>query len=339
MVGWSGGERALVVLQSFAAPGPRANPYLSQLIESLPASTQVETFTWRRALFGRYDVFHCHWPEHLIRSKSFGRRWLARILFILLLVRLRMRRSAVVRTVHNVSPHELGDAFERGLLRRLDRGTSLWITLTDQTPLPSDVAVRVIPHGHYRDWYAGFSIPQAKPGRLLFFGLVRAYKGVDELVSSFERCPEPGSQLRIVGAGADPAMRQRIAVASSLDPRITAQLSHASDEQLATEIGEAGAVVLPYREMHNSGALLLTLSLGRRAVVPASDVADALSAEVGPGWITTFQHPCDEVVVARALDVSRLPLPTVPPNLAGRDWSLIGRLHAAAYRDAVRIAG
>jgi len=282
-------------------------------------------------------VFHCHWPEHLIRSKNWGQRWVGRALFILFLFRLQLGHIAVVRTVHNLSPHERGGWLERALLRRLDRNTSLWIALTDQTPMPSDAKVRVIPHGHYRDWYSKYPIPKIQPGRLLFFGLIRAYKGVEELIEGFTECSDPDAQLRIVGSGADPGLRERIDLATKRDSRITAHLAHATDEQLAEEIGRAGAVVLPYREMHNSGALLLTLSLGRRAAVPASDVAEALSTEVGRGWVSTFQPPCDSTVIARAIDQSRLPLPTRPPDLSTREWDRIGSLHAAAYRDAARL--
>jgi beta-1,4-mannosyltransferase len=332
------GASPLVVLQSFGSPTARTNPYLTQLLSSVSPAVSVETFSWRRAIVGRYDVFHCHWPEHLIRNKSWRQRWLGRALFALLLARLRLRRTAVVRTAHNITPHEQGGRVERLLLNRFDRRTSLWIALTDRTPLPAGATVRVIPHGHYRDWYARYAVPPARPGQLLFFGLIRPYKGVEELLDSFLECADPEARLRIVGAGADPELVQRVERATRSDPRVTAHLAHATDEQLAAEIGAAGAVVLPYREMHNSGVLLLTLSLGRPVVVPDSDVAAAMSAEVGPGWVNTFRPPWDSAALAGAVELSRQALPARPPDLHAREWAQIGDLHVAAYREAVRIA-
>ena len=44
-------------------------------------------------------------------------------------------------------------------------------------------------------------------------------------------------------------------------------------------------MVLPYRQMHNSGAVLAALSLDRPVLVPATDQR-GLGAEVGPGGCT-----------------------------------------------------
>ena len=172
----AGGE--LTVLQSFRSPGPQTNPYLVQLRQSTSAQVRVVCFSWRAALLGRYDVFHVHWPEVLLRGSSPGRTAGRQALFLVLLVRLAWQRVAVVRTVHNLAPHEAAAPSERVLQWLLDRSTTLWVRLNDSTALPPG-AVRTIPHGHYRDWFSGFPRPGPTPGRLLHFGLLRPYKGVE----------------------------------------------------------------------------------------------------------------------------------------------------------------
>ena len=39
-------------------------------------------------------------------------------------------------------------------------------------------------HGHYREWYGPSNAPSV-PGRLLCFGLLRPYKGVESLLAAF----------------------------------------------------------------------------------------------------------------------------------------------------------
>jgi len=177
------------ILQSY--PGERAttNPYLTQLGNRLGARSELLTFPWTRALTDRYDVLHVHWPETLLRGRTPLRGLVRRLLFRALLARVRRRRTAVVRTVHNVRSHEEATPAERRLIERLDRRTTLWIRLNEATPVPGGVPVRTIEHGDYRDWFAGHALPEAQPGRMLYFGLIRSYKGLDALITAFAGLP------------------------------------------------------------------------------------------------------------------------------------------------------
>ena len=60
-------------------------------------------FTWRSALTAKYDVFHFHWPEALLDGRSPARRWGKQLAFRMLLIRLRITRIPIVRTVHNMN--------------------------------------------------------------------------------------------------------------------------------------------------------------------------------------------------------------------------------------------
>src|SRR3954465_15757887 len=127
---------AVTVLQSFPPPRSTTNPYLVQLVRSLPDDVRIEYFSWRRALAGRYDVLHLHWPEVLLHSPSrvrtLARMTAATLLLGLLRARplpgvLRGARLAVVRALHNPRPHEQPLLLERAVLRGLDRSTTRWI--------------------------------------------------------------------------------------------------------------------------------------------------------------------------------------------------------------------
>ncbi|SEM84082.1 hypothetical protein [Cryobacterium luteum] len=323
------------VLQSFPEGRATTNPYLLQLSRALAPSVEVFGFTWRRALTGRYDVFHVHWPEILLQGRTPGRALAKRMLFRLLLARLRLRRTAVVRTLHNVRSHEAAPRRDRRLLHAFDHRTTLWIRLNPFTPVPEGALERTIPHGDYRDWYSNRTSAAPISGRLLYFGLIRAYKGVDGLVETFRQFPgEVESSLRIVGAPQSNERAQRLLRAAAGDRRIELLLRHASDAELSDAIGAAELVVLPYAEMHNSGAALLALSLDRPVLVPTNAVTAALAGEVGPDWVLTYDGPLSAKVLADALD--RVRRPRSAPDLTHRRWSVSASDHVEAYGRAVQ---
>ncbi|MDQ1513411.1 MAG: beta,4-mannosyltransferase, partial [Microbacteriaceae bacterium] len=284
--------RPLRVLTSLPGRGRNTNPYLLQLIDGLAARPDVDVryFSWRRALTGGYDVLHVHWPERLLRGSTPARALARRALVLLLLVRLRLTRIALVRTMHNLRSHEAGGPAERALLAAFDRATDLWIRLNPFTPLPPGAPARTIVHGHYRNWFERSAPEPAVPGRLLFFGLLRPYKGVEELLDAFTAAPADAS-LRLVGSAQDPTLKAAVEQAQQRDPRISSRIEYVPDAELAGEIEAAQVVVLPYRAVHNSGAALLALSLGRPVLMPRTDTTSWLQQEVGEDWLLTYEPP------------------------------------------------
>ncbi|MFD4422840.1 glycosyltransferase [Agromyces sp. NPDC058484] len=329
------------MLQSFPEGRPTTNPYLLQLSDSLRPSTVVLGFSWPRALFARYDVFHVHWPELLCRGTTPARSLARRTLVRALLMRLRLTRVALVRTLHNASPHEQGGRSEGELLRRLDARTTLWIALNPTTARPSAAhpgsPLVTIPHGDYRAWFERMPRPGQVPGRLAFAGFIRPYKGVEELMAAFAALPDDSLTLRIVGRPASPELATAIRTSAGADHRISLNLDYVSDEELAEELGRAELVVLPYRTMHNSGAALLALSLGRPVLVPVTEVNASLSREVGAGWVHTFSPPLAPHALARAIAALRETPRSPAPDLSERTWPGIADLHREAYDRAVRL--
>jgi glycosyltransferase involved in cell wall biosynthesis len=326
------------VLQSFPDPRPTSNPYVVMLRRSLDdvPDVDVRTFTWRRALLGRYDVFHVHWPEVLLAGRTPLRVAKRRVLLLLLLLRLRLTGTAVVRTVHNLRPHEETARFDALLLRLLDRLTRVHIRLNEDTPVPADAAAVTVPHGHYRDWYADHPVPEPIPGRVSFVGLIRPYKNVDALVAAFRDAANqaPSATLQVSGGTSSPELAERLTAAAGADPRISLTLRFLDDAELVRVVGQAQLVALPYREMHNSGATLLALSLGRPVLVPRNETNARLAAEVGPAWVLMYDGDLTAETLLSALADSARISPDEHPDLSAREWAQTGRRHLAAYRMA-----
>ena len=93
--------RPISVLMALTPPDGSTR-YVDQVVAELPPEVSITYRTWKSAFTGRYDVFHIHWPELLVRAKnpvtSAGRG----LALLILLGRLRLGRVAIVRTLHNL---------------------------------------------------------------------------------------------------------------------------------------------------------------------------------------------------------------------------------------------
>ncbi|NYD68408.1 glycosyltransferase [Agromyces atrinae] len=325
----------IVVLESLREIRPTTNPYLVQLIAALESEpgAEVRFFSYRRALFGHYDVFHVHWPEIIFGGHRLAGRVVRRLFAAAFLLRLRMTRTPVIRTWHNLErPDGLG-RIDALLLDGFDRATTLRIRLNDLTEFPSGELAATIPHGHYRDWFERFPTSESVAGRVAYVGLIRRYKGVEGLVEAFRSLDDPSLSLHVSGKPSTPELAATLRGLAAGDDRIALHLAFLDEPDLVRSIGEAELVVLPYRHMHNSGTVLAALSLDRPVLVPANDVNRRLAIEVGAGWVHLFDGDLGADDIAAALAAPRPE--TGSPDLGAREWTLAGAAHADAFRTAL----
>jgi glycosyltransferase involved in cell wall biosynthesis len=102
--------------------------------------------------------------------------------------------------------------------------------------------------------------PAAAEADFLFFGRLRAYKGLDLLRDAFTllRARYPGVTLRVVGEGDPESCAPGLAVL----PGVSMEARWVADEEMPALVAAARAVVLPYREASQSGVLPIALALG-----------------------------------------------------------------------------
>jgi beta-1,4-mannosyltransferase len=328
--------RGLIVQQSFPRPRPTTNPYLVMLAESIAQQDDaaVRTFSWTSALLRPYDVFHVHWPEILVSGNGPLKTVVRQALTVALLARLAITRTPLVRTLHNLELPQGLTHIQTRLLRLMERRTDLWIHLNEDTPADPARDHEVILHGHYRDWYRRYPQPDAEPGQVGYFGLIRRYKGVDRLLRAFAAMPAEAT-LSVGGRPSSAELARGLEDLAAGDPRISLDLRFLTDAEVVGLVRSSEIVVLPYREMHNSGGALTTLSLGRPVLLPANAVNSRLAEEMGPGWVHQYEGELTADGILAALEVVRSLPADALPDLGRREWPRAGARHVAAYRRAV----
>jgi glycosyltransferase involved in cell wall biosynthesis len=138
------------------------------------------------------------------------------------------------------------------------------------------------------------------PGRirLLFFGIVRPYKGLDVLLRALAQAP-PHVTLTVAGEfWGDSTEMDNLIAELGLADRVTLRPGYVPADQIPALFGAADALVLPYREATASQNALLAFAHG---VPVITTTAGALAEPVRDGVDGLTCAPDDAEDLLRAL--------------------------------------
>jgi len=161
--------------------------------------------------------------------------------------------------------------------------------------------IHVIPHGAF-DYLTRLPdekpLPQELEGAqgpvVLFFGLLRPYKGLDTLLEAFRRIE--GAELWIVGnprMDVEPLRR----AAEEAAGRVRFVTRFVDDAEIPAIFRRADLVVLPYRDAEHSGVLYTALAFGKAMVL--SSVGGF--PEIADQGLASLVPPEDPAALAAAL--------------------------------------
>ena len=259
-------------------------------------------------------------------------------------VRLLPRGRPQVLTAHDVIPREprTGQlAATRRLVNQMDaviahseHGAG---RLRDELGLPAE-RVRVIPHGAF-DYLTRLPDERPLPDELaavegpvvLFFGLLRPYKGIDVLLEAFRQVH--GAELWIVGMPRMPIEPLRAAAG----PNVRFVPRFITDPEIPAYFRRADAVVLPYREIDQSGVLYTALAFGKPMVLSDvggfGEVAEHGAARlVPPGQPEALAGALTELLGNKG-ERDRLSSAAAEAAAGPYSWDRIAEQTIALYRD------
>jgi glycosyltransferase involved in cell wall biosynthesis len=251
----------------------------------------------------------------------------------------------IAYTAHNLDPHEAASEPER---RALGEIVALADVLHAHDRATADAlaarygrreGVVVIPHGHYLSAYPNTVTRAAARAALdlpedgfvyACIGLLRPYKGLEELLPAFNALRDERARLLVAGKAADPRYAQRLAALTGDDPRIRLQPEYVPGEALQLYFNAADIAALPYRQITTSGAAMMAFSFGAPVLAPAIGAFPELLAQ-GRGLL---YEPGD---LAAALERARQrewggARAGILEWVRQFDWSEIGRALLSAYQ-------
>lgn len=192
---------------------------------------------------------------------------------LLILYLAKLNKLKAIVTVHDVNAFDkkADSGIERRCYRLIDgvivHNESSLNTLNKKNKLT--VPVTVIPHGNYLPFISPTRHDVRAKGvfTLLFFGQIKKVKGLDLLLKAVGLIKRDGYALKLIIAGkawkSDLEEYEKLIAGEGLNTIVQTDFRYIPDEEVAEYYSKADLVVLPYREIYQSGVLLLTMSYGK----------------------------------------------------------------------------
>lgn len=333
------------------------NPYNALLYDALQSQgVEVMEYFGGRWLCGRQDVLHVHWPESVFNHALLG-AWLNSQTLLRAMDLLRARGTRCVWTAHNLAAHErlhpkAEAALWREFLARLDGYIALsqsgMLAARERFPELRSLPGFVVAHPHFRGLYPDtlsraaareqLRIP-SEAAVLCYMGRILSYKNVPELVrvfSGFANEESSPAQLLVAGAPRTRALEVEIMDARAGEPRVRTWFRHIANDELQLFLRAADLVVLPYREIFNSGSALLALSFDRPVLMPECDATRDLRESCGADWVhgyDTLSAACLRETLSRC---RTLPERSDGRWLAARDPQRLAAQTLEVYKQLVQ---
>ena len=277
---------------------------VAERVESTPVLDTINPLSWLSTVkaIGEWKpdvVVMRYWMSWFAPSLGFVAR------------RLRKKGIKIVSILDNVIPHE-PHFFDTPLTRYFLKGSTACITLCDAVrqdleKIAPGKAATVIPHPLYTHF--GERLPREKAladlgltaqrKTLLYFGLIREYKGLDILLESFSQL---GDDYQLIIAGEaygsfEPYRKQIEAIAKP--ERIHLSLKYIKDSEVAKYFSAADLCVLPYRSATQSGVSAIAFHFGLPMLVtPVGGLKETI-ADSGAGLLS---EDCSPEAILRGIE-------------------------------------
>lgn len=299
-----------------------------------------------------FDICHIHWPEALFNFRVPTKADLAVVEGCLDRIR---KRSAIVCTIHNLSPHYINsDTYQQGFRLVYERSDGIvhmgsaseQLFSSRYGDITGKLLHQVIPHGDYALLHRGITRQEAREklelpeevSVVLCFGSIRDRVELRLAVEAFKGMP-PGKRTLLI-VGRLPHARRRSAsyyytrAALWVSKSIRLVERSVPSREVALYLSAADIVFIPRVSALNSGNVALGFTFGKVVVGPDIGViGETLRALGNP----VFDPHSREDVVRALVQGEAL----VPSGQGARNhqyarenmcWDTIAEAHAAFYK-------
>jgi len=353
------------------ADSAESNPYSQLLFDALDHNgVKVITpdlpilFPFTRSLLKNrdVDVIQLDWLHKFYMAQGFSDYAVVNRLitygrtpfFILDLVFVSLLGRAIVWTVHNKYHHEehckRTNYFVNVIVSRLSDALTVKCDNAKEKinklyKIKHVEKIHVVRDGNYKDAYPNNISKKNARKELsmgddtfvfLYFGLIRPYKGVPELIEEFSALSLEKSELWIVGNPFDEEIRREVEVAARDYENIELVLRYIPSEDIQLYLNAADVLVLPYRDILNSGSAHLGLTFGKPLVIPSRGCVPEIVPEHNFIYDPDNEDGLRENLVNanQSNELERISEQNFQ-RASELDWETPGQLLSDIYRDCV----
>jgi len=231
---------------------------------------------------------------------------------------LHRRGITVLYICHNVVDHDatgVKEAISRFLLRFVDgyivhsSGDEQKLLSYYEKPILNTKVLPVF------DQYKPSRQEITKRGRLeiLFFGIIRPYKGLEDLVEALAILDDADVYLTIVGEPWIDPTELSARLESSAAPNVEADLRFVSDADAAFYFGRADVVAIPYRQSTASAVASLAFNYRKPVLATRVEGIKDLVAEGQTGWLVEPRSP--GAIAATLAEITRADAERMAPSI------------------------
>jgi GT2 family glycosyltransferase/glycosyltransferase involved in cell wall biosynthesis len=259
---------------------------------------------------GDIIFFHLHWTGTIFSNVSSVSDVINKLnVFFEQIIKYKLLGGKIIWTIHNVFNHESIYFDQEVLLHKflVEQSDLIHIhsplvldIINPYFTIPEDKVV-VAYHGNYLTAYPNtlsqkdakeiLNIPLSSRV-LLFFGQIRKYKGIEELISGFLEVSKEEKNIHLIIVGDSTLMSlNELKTLISNNKRIHLFDGYIKDEDIQIYFNASDVTVLPYKHVLTSGSVLLSLSFNLPVIAPDLGILKSVINNTKDGWLYDSSDP------------------------------------------------
>ena len=242
----------------------------------------------KTAIKQKPDYIHFDWETSYYYRRSL---WMTLINVPFFMLQVYIARyifnCRLVWTPHNIIPHDYKYKKINRFCRRFFCHNMKWVRLFSDVSLPgavqefncSETKFKIIPEGSYVEYYPN-NVPRVEARKyfnisedklvLVYTGLIKPYKGILELIHLFKKSFPDDTVLIIAGKAMD--ADYAASIKKLIDGNIIFIDRFIENNEFQLLFNTADVVTLPFKQIENSGSVILAMSFKKPVIAPAIGV-------------------------------------------------------------------
>lgn len=322
---------------AFPKYGNTSNPFLLNINKYLENDKDlaIDEFHLIKPFIRRYDIFHIHWPDYFfVRSMLYT---ILRVVYFLFIIGIfKVTNTKIIWTVHNLQPHNnYHPRLYRFVINIFTKSVHSIIVMSEESkrlivekyPSLVDKKSHLIYHGLYDNYENTVSKEKARKRLkidsdkkvLLFFGRIDEYKNIPKLIDEFSKIENEKFILIIAGK------IQNIELETEINSKINSNrvitfFDFIQDKDVQYFFNAADLIVLPFKNILNSGSAILALSFKKPLLCPNKGSLVEFANIFGNKTIITYEE-FNSKIIEEAVKVALPPQEALLKKFENRELS------------------